>query len=131
MARPNRLEAQIAHIAAEFVTKIVAAVHNASFADVAGLGETVRRPPTVTRPKQRRSETATESPPRQTADRRVEIAGRILHALSGGSAPMGARAIANKLDVSPELLVVPLRELRSQGRITKHGDKRSTTYSVT
>jgi hypothetical protein len=40
------------------------------------------------------------------------------------------RALSSELGVAPDLLATPLRELRAAGRVTKHGDKRATTYSV-
>jgi hypothetical protein len=131
MAKPNRLQGQIAEIAEEFVSKIVAAIRNASFADVAGLRDGDRRTARRVAGKSlRRPEPSRPHHPRQTAQRRVEIGNRILHALSGAPGPMGVRAIATKLGVSSEVLAIPLRELRSGGRIAKHGDKRTTTYSV-
>ena len=44
---------------------------------------------------------------------------------------MGVRAIASEVGVAADVLSAPLRELRAEGRIDKHGDKRSTTYSRT
>ena len=43
--------------------------------------------------------------------------------------PLGVRALSSELGVAPDLLAVPLRELRVAGRIQKHGEKRNTTYS--
>jgi hypothetical protein len=43
---------------------------------------------------------------------------------------MGVRALSSELGVAPDKLAVPLRELRAAGKIHKHGEKRSTTYSA-
>jgi hypothetical protein len=43
---------------------------------------------------------------------------------------MGVRALSSELGVAADKLAVPLRELRSAGKIRKHGEKRATTYSV-
>jgi len=43
---------------------------------------------------------------------------------------MGVRALSNELGIPPDHLAFPLRELRAAGKIRKHGEKRSTTYSA-
>jgi hypothetical protein len=50
--------------------------------------------------------------------------------LRDAKAPMGVRALSGELGVAPDVLAVPLRELRSAGKIRKHGEKRNTTYSA-
>jgi hypothetical protein len=136
--KPTRLEAEIAEIADEFVQKIVSALRNASFVDVAGFDlARARATRTVGRPARTSPEAnGAKSPPspgrpRQTAGRRAELGNRILDALSRASEPMGVRAIASEVGVAADVLSAPLRELRAEGRIDKHGDKRSTTYSRT
>jgi hypothetical protein len=140
---PSPLEAQLAALTQEFVTKLVDAIRNASFADVAALSGSGARPPAsgrshaapalpasrrvVKRPSGEQNGTSRE---RQTASRRAELADRVVHTLESAGKPLGVRAIAEELSVPVDLLVVPLRELRTAGRIHKHGEKRSTTYSV-
>lgn len=144
MAR-STLEAQLDEITREFVARIVSAIRGASLAEVAGYrtlvavsgaGATGRRgraraaaprngvPSSDAEPKRRGRR------PRQSPEKRAELATRILAVLKDASTPMGARAIASEVGIAPDLLAVPLRELRQGGRITKHGDKRATTYSL-
>jgi hypothetical protein len=131
MPKRSSLEADLTALTQEFVARIVETIRNASFADVAALGKPqpelrIERPkkpaPPLTTSEKRR--------PRQTADKRAELSDRVLRALTDAGAPMGVRALSSTLNVAPDLLAVPLKELRSEGRITKHGDKRNTTYSA-
>jgi hypothetical protein len=86
----------------------------------------------------RRSAPASASPapregnrhPRQTAERRAELGERVLEALRQASEPLGVRALAGELHVAPDLLSAPLLELRAAGKLTKHGEKRATTYAA-
>ena len=127
------LEAQLTRLTQEFVHKLVEAIRNASFAEVAAL-----RPPSngVAAPAQPRGGRKPAASPRparagrQTAAKRAELAERVVGALKDAKQPMGARALSSELGVAPDLLAAPLRELRSAGRIKKHGDKRATTYSL-
>lgn len=127
------LEAQLTRLTQEFVHKLVEAIRNASFAEVAAL-----RPPTngiaaPAQPRKGRKPTAAAHPARagrQTAAKRAELAERVVGALKDAKQPMGARALSSELGVAPDLLATPLRELRAAGRIRKHGDKRATTYSL-
>lgn len=128
------LEAQLTALTQEFVARLVDTIRNASFADVASLSParpggsgTGRRsaPAPVTQPQ----------PParrggRQTAAGRAEIGERVITALRDASEPMGVRALSSRLGVAPDVLAVPLRELRAAGKVRKHGEKRSTTYSA-
>jgi hypothetical protein len=140
MARSG-LEDKLESITREFVRQIVGALRNASFADVAQLQVTSSPPsrprsggspgrvsasPAPARKEQgeRRSGNA-----RQTADRRAELAERVLKALGAGQS-LGVRALSSELGVAADLLATPLRELRAAGRIAKHGEKRATTYSL-
>ncbi|WP_394837030.1 hypothetical protein LVJ94_08990 [Pendulispora rubella] len=68
--------------------------------------------------------------PRQTQEKRGELAERIIRVLQTAGSPLGVRALAGELSISPDLLALPLRELRDQGKIRKLGEKRSTTYSL-
>ncbi len=68
--------------------------------------------------------------PRQTAERRAELGERVLAALLEASEPLGVRALAGELHVAPDLLSAPLLELRAAGKLTKHGEKRATTYAA-
>ena len=54
----------------------------------------------------------------------------MLDALKSARQPLGVRALSGELGVAPDLLATPLRELRSAGKIRKHGEKRATTYSM-
>jgi hypothetical protein len=129
------LEAQLAALTQEFVGKLVEAIRNASFADVAALSVPRLVPPSPPA----RAKGATRQPQsnhkeaprvRQTAAHRAELADRVVQTLKGATAPLGVRALSGELGVPPDLLALPLRELRAAGRITKHGEKRATTYSV-
>jgi hypothetical protein len=132
------LEAQLMALTQEFVGKLVHALRNASFAEVAALPEPrstsgASRTSAVTKravdatPPAHDSQTAG----RQTAARRAELGERVVRALRTAGRPLGVRALSTDLGVTPDLLGTPLRELRSAGKIKKHGEKRSTTYSVT
>ncbi|WP_394847514.1 hypothetical protein LZC95_08620 [Pendulispora brunnea] len=68
--------------------------------------------------------------PRQTQEKRGELAERIIRVLATAGSPLGVRALAGELSISPDLLALPLRELRDQGKIRKLGEKRNTTYSL-
>jgi predicted Rossmann fold nucleotide-binding protein DprA/Smf involved in DNA uptake len=133
----NALEDQLAALTREFVGKLVEALRNASLADVAALSSdsTAARPVRDARPARTpREESASSAAPtragRQTAARRAEIGERVTRALGEAAQPMGVRALASELGVEPATLAVPLRELRTAGKIRKHGEKRATTYSL-
>ena len=68
--------------------------------------------------------------PRQTAELRAELGERVLDALQQATEPLGVRALAAELHVTPDLLSAPLLELRAAGKLTKHGEKRATTYAA-
>jgi hypothetical protein len=138
------LEAQLAALTQEFVGRLVSAIRNASFAAVAALStpqvragatnhESTHRPARAASPRATPSNTASSSAaraPRQTMARRAELGERVIKALSRAGQPLGVKAISGELGVASDLLAAPLRELRAAGRIQKHGDKRSTTYSA-
>ena len=129
------LEAQLTALTQEFVGKLVEALRNASFAEVAALSTPheaahAAAPRVARRPSTGASTGAANGAGRQTAARRAEIGDRVLRALKDASEPMGVRALSSELGVSPDVLGVPLRELRAAGKIRKHGEKRSTTYSA-
>jgi hypothetical protein len=143
MARPSQLEAQLAEITREFVARIVMAIRSASFAEVAGLGVEIpiargsQPGPGSFRGRGRAAAPADEDAPRrrgrrprQTADKRAELADRIVSVLSAAGQPLGVRALAGEIGTAADILAVPLRELREQGRIKKIGEKRNTTYVV-
>jgi hypothetical protein len=130
------LEEQLTSLTHEFVARLVDAIRNASFAQVAALslprvvrGNSAHAPP-PTPPKR----AATSKDPglrvRQTAARRAELSERVIRTLQTAGKPMGVRALSGELGVVPDVLAIPLRELRDAGRVQKHGEKRSTTYSV-
>jgi len=127
----STLEAQLTALTQEFVARLVEAIRNASFADVAGLSgpRSAREPrPRESAPRPSAGKRAGRS--RQTASGRAELGERVVGALRASSAPMGVRALAGELGIPSDRLAVPLKELRTAGRIRKHGDKRSTTYSA-
>lgn len=149
-AMPNTpttdLEAQLEALTREFVAHLVAAIRNASFADVAALSA---RHPTAGAPPRKaggavrttRGESDAEHRPardvpsasrrvRQTAERRAELSERVIKALRSAGGALGVRALSAALGVPPDVLATPLRELRDKGLIQKHGDKRATTYSA-
>jgi hypothetical protein len=155
-AMPNTtdLEAQLEALTREFVGQLVAAIRNASFADVAALsarytpnpgagalhpGAPHRKGGAAARTP--RGEPGAEVRPdrdaasgsrrvRQTAERRAELSDRVVKALQGAGGALGVRALSTALGVPPDVLATPLRELRDKGLIHKHGDKRATTYSA-
>jgi hypothetical protein len=130
----STLEAQLTALTREFVARLVEVIRNASFADVAGLSASPARGPDESRPRRGAPRPTVGSragkPSRQTASHRAELGERVMAALRGSSAPMGVRALSSELGVVPDRLAVPLKELRTAGKIRKHGDKRSTTYSA-
>ena len=136
------LEAQLTTVTQEFVFRLVEIIRNASFADVAGLGPPTtpgrasqgggrrgpRRAPLTD--EVRTNHVAKGTAVRQTKAHRAELGEQILKTLRNANHPLGVRALSDELGVSPDHLANPLRELRADGRIQKHGDKRSTTYST-
>jgi len=141
MARMSPLEAQLTEITREFVTKIVATIRSASFADVAGYVPATSTSPTRTRAAARRGHFAGhdqvhhEDPRRarrrrQSDEKRAEVGEKILTILNASTSPMGVRAIASAAGMASDLLAAPLKQLREEGKIQKHGVKRSTTYSA-
>jgi len=127
------LEAQLTALTQEFVAKLVDALRNASFAEVAQLS-TARVPAQA--PARAREPRGPGRPPsaskagRQTAATRAELGERVVGALRTASQPIGVRDLSSQLGVATDVLAVPLRELRAAGKIRKHGEKRSTTYSA-
>lgn len=131
------LEAQLTALTQEFVARLVDAIRNASFAEVASLSSSSPTRPAATRPAASREPRGARPAAasagrggRQTAARRAEMGERVMTALREASQPMGVRALSSELGVAPDVLAVPLRELRAAGKIRKHGEKRSTTYSA-
>lgn len=128
------LEAQLTALTQEFVAKLVDALRNASFAEVAQLSTARVTPQPSSRPREPRGP-GRPSPParqggRQTAATRAELGERVVGALRTVAQPIGVRDLSTQLGVAPDVLAVPLRELRAAGKIRKHGEKRSTTYSA-
>jgi hypothetical protein len=142
MAR-TALEEQLSAIAREFVERIVEAIRHASFADVASfsagqLREPAAATPARARPAKRSGSSASNgvaahapvARSRQSAEKRAELGARLLQVLTKAGEPMGVRALATELKVAPDRLALPLKELRSAGKVTKHGDKRNTRYAA-
>jgi hypothetical protein len=129
------LEAQLTDLTAEFVRRLVQVIRNASFADVAALSpargtpQGTRRGPREEAPRTRRASRTVVKTQRQTKSHRAELGERVVKTLTEAHKPLGVRALSSELGVAPDLLAIPLRELRAAGRIQKHGEKRSTTYS--
>jgi hypothetical protein len=133
MARPSSLEAQLNDLTRRFVADILAILRSASFADVAALsfrGGADRPRLPGPRPTPAPVEPRATRRTRQTAEKRSELGARVLQTLSRASAPMGVRALSSALNVAPDLLAAPLKELRAAGQVSKHGEKRNTTYSA-
>jgi hypothetical protein len=131
--RKHGLEAQLMALTEDFVAKLVEAIRNASFAEVAALpGPAAGGPARARAPRSNSALTSKRvAVHRQTlAARRAELSTRILEVLQDAAAPLGVRALASEIGVPPDLLAVPIRELRASSRIRKHGEKRSTTYSA-
>jgi hypothetical protein len=130
------LEGQLTALTREFVGKLVQAIRNASFAEVAALPGPLAAAsaPRVASAAPTRTSAShagrAGAPGRQTAARRAELGERVVRALRSAGQPIGVRALSSDLGVAPDLLATPLRELRSAGRIKKHGEKRATTYSL-
>ncbi len=124
------LEAQLYEITREFVARIVSTIRNASFAEVAGYApaEASRPPPPPPTPA-----TAARKPgrrSRQTPEKKAELLSRIVKILAAANEPLAVRAIARETGTPADALAAALLELRDQGKVRKHGDKRSTTYSL-
>jgi DNA-binding transcriptional ArsR family regulator len=133
MARQD-LESRLAEITREFVTRLVHEIRNASFAEVAALPEAgaaatpTARPPV--RPVTKAKATGAQPRARRSAAGRAEVGERVVQALSRAGRPIGVRELADAVGLTPEALAAPLRELRTAGKIDKHGDKRATKYSA-
>jgi hypothetical protein len=141
------LEAQLTSLTLEFVGRLVEVIRNASFADVAALSPhgTIPRGSYATTTRSRGANRAPKRAPampetasvnhgggggsRQTKAHREELGERVIKTLSDAPQPLGVRALSTELGVPADRLAAPLRELRAAGRIQKHGEKRSTTYS--
>jgi DNA-binding transcriptional ArsR family regulator len=129
----STLEAQLTALTQEFVAKLVDALRNASFAEVAQLSTPRGTTQSAARPREARGPGRPSSPGRlgrQTAATRAELGERVVGALRAAPQPIGVRDLSTRLGVAPDVLAVPLRELRAAGKIRKHGEKRSTTYSA-
>jgi hypothetical protein len=129
------LEEKLESITREFVQRIVATIRGASFAEVAGYAApepaaAAKRATRVVASPRANTPRAAASGERQTADKRAELSERVVAALKKAGSPMGVRALSSEVGVAPDLLTVPLRELRAAGRVAKHGEKRATTYSL-
>jgi hypothetical protein len=131
----HALEAQLLGLTQEFVSKLVDVIRNASFADVAALPSASsvsqsREPREPRAPRAARAAAEPSRTGRQTAAKRAEMGERVLEVLRAKRQPLGVRALATELGVTPELLAAPLKELRASSKIRKHGEKRATTYSI-
>jgi hypothetical protein len=127
------LEAQLTALTQEFVAKLVDTLRNASFAEVAQLSTAHGTPQPSSRPRESRGPgrpPAARPGGRQTATTRAELGERVVGALRTAAQPIGVRDLSTQLGVATDVLAVPLRELRAAGKIRKHGEKRSTTYSA-
>lgn len=125
MPNRNALEIELAALTEEFVARIVGVLRNASFADVASLA-----PAQARAPERRRVVATPDKRTRRGPNERAELADRVAETLRRAGEPLGVRALASELGVAPDKLAGPLKELRDAGRVKKHGDKRSTTYSA-
>jgi hypothetical protein len=128
----HALEAQLLGLTQEFVSKLVDVIRNASFADVAALpgASSVSQSREPRAPRAVKAAAEPSRTGRQTAAKRAEMGERVLEVLRTKRQPLGVRALATELGVTPELLAAPLKELRASSKIRKHGEKRATTYSI-
>ena len=128
----HALEAQLLGLTQEFVSKLVDVIRNASFADVAALpgASSVSQSREPRAPRAVKAAVEPGRTGRQTAAKRAEMGERVLEVLRTKRQPLGVRALATELGVTPELLAAPLKELRASSKIRKHGEKRATTYSI-
>ena len=121
-------------ITREFVTRLVREIRNASPAEVAALPDDGAQPATTPRtplrPVAKAKPVRAETRTRRSAAGRAEVGERIVAALERAAKPLGARELADTLGLTAEALAAPLRELRTAGKIRKHGDKRATKYSA-
>src|SRR5580704_9116445 len=115
------LEQELTAITREFVARIVGAIRAASFADVASLSASAREsPPTPSRARKAPANGAPAPRTRQSAAGLAELSARVLQVLSRAGEPMGVRALSAELKVAPDRLTVPLKQLRTSGKVTKH-----------
>ncbi|MGH7438243.1 MAG: hypothetical protein ACRENE_21370 [Polyangiaceae bacterium] len=137
------LESRLAEITREFVTRLVHEIRNASFAEVAALPDdgnhsagaahvAAARAPSSSKSRDRAGAGANPNGrrTRRSAEGRAEVGERVLAALDRAGKPMGVRDIAETTGLSPDALAAPLKDLRTSGRVRKHGDKRATKYSA-
>lgn len=131
------LESRLAEITREFVTRLVHEIRNASFAEVAALPDSgnpsAGAAHTAPRASSNKSKDGTGLKGRRTrrsAEGRAEVGERVLAALERSGKPLGVRDIAEAVGLSADALAAPLRDLRTSGRLRKHGDKRATKYSA-
>jgi hypothetical protein len=131
------LEAQLHEITRDFVAKIVSTIRSASFAEVAGYAPT-DDPASEGKIVSKLTISPAGAPaakvpgrkPRQTAEKKAELLTRIVSILRAAGAPLAVRTIAHEAATPADRLAAPLLELRDQGKVRKHGDKRNTTYSL-
>lgn len=128
------LEARLADLTREFVTRLVQVIRNASFAEVAALPDPPGSPASRSTSRSgsagpSAAEKKEHPRARRSAEGRAALAERVLSALSNAGKALGVRDLSSTLDVTPDALAAPLRELRTAGKIRKHGDKRATKYS--
>lgn len=139
------LESRLAEITREFVTRLVHEIRNASFAEVAALPDDGNHsagavhPAAARAPSNNRSKDGAATAgaagakgrrTRRSAEGRAEVGERVLAALDRAGGPLGVRDIAEAVGLSPDALAAPLKDLRTSGRVRKHGDKRATKYSA-
>jgi hypothetical protein len=126
------LEARLSALTRAFVAQLVDVIRNASFAEVAALpgsgGAIPARGP-ARAPVAAKSQNGAPRRRRNAAGL-AEIQDRVLEALGSAGKSLGVRELSSTLGVKPEALAAPLRDLRTAGRIKKHGDKRATKYSA-
>ncbi len=134
MPKKSSLEDDLASLTSEFVGRIVATLRNASFAEVAALAPPARARVEIPRPTRSSPALSPKTHGKRTrrgAGERAEVAEQLADVLRKAGEPLGVRALSSALGVAPDRLAGPLKELRDAGRVKKHGDKRSTTYSAT
>ncbi len=127
------LEGQLEDAAIEFVRKILSILRNASLADVAGVGVGTSSAPQPAARAPKFSAPRGPGRPRQPSGAvgaTGDLVPKILDVLASASGPTPARAIADQLGVSLDALAKPLKQLRDEHRIVKHGEKRASKYAL-
>ncbi len=123
----SQLQNRIQFIMDRAIAEIASAFQNSTAAEIAGVTGARHVAPVA-----RQEEAPKARPGRKPGGpsiNRQELNGRILEAILTSPAPMGLGAVAKELGVDATHVAPGIKTLRDEGKIQKHGDKRSATYS--